>query len=173
MGLISLQSLKDIRRWKKGAICPEIPKWLNNFLSALYSLSPHERDDENWMTTGATHWCGLKQISHFRHVMAVALPWWEAEPSPRHAPTAQYPPNISVLSVWSELKLGHGEGAVQCWLRAQQIILCMLIHWLSTSCEQQKICNHALRNLRIGFKITVKSSFLVYFQLLFQLTYIN
>lgn len=114
MGLISLQSLKDIRRWKKGDICPEIPKWLNNFLSALYSLSPHERDDENWMTTGATHWCGLKQISHFRHVMAVALPWWEAEPSPRHAPTAQYPPNhqCPIGVVWAETRARGGSSAV-------------------------------------------------------------
>lgn len=97
------------------------------------------------------------------HISGTSWQWLcpgeRPSPAPGTHPLLSIHQTISVLSVWSELKLGHGEGAVQCWLRSQQIILCMLIHWLSTSCEQQKICNHALRNLRIGFKITVKSSF--------------
>lgn len=53
MGLIPLHSLKDTKRWIKGDICPEIPKWQNYSLSSLYSATLHERVDKDSMITGA------------------------------------------------------------------------------------------------------------------------
>ena len=57
---------------------------------------------------------------------------WVTQPSPRCASIAHQWPHTGVQSVLHQLKPGHGEGAVQCYLKLWHIIACILIHWLNT-----------------------------------------
>ena len=57
---------------------------------------------------------------------------WVVQLGPGSIPIAEQQPNATALLKLWELEPGHGEGAVQCQLKLQQIISCILIHWLNT-----------------------------------------